>query len=442
MSGKLDQLKFDFLGYEDDPALRSFLQLSPDRNVRRFRQRALVKDGGLGRQLLKVKGQVDVGQSAYRAISKNSGYEPWIVKALSCCAPVQAGTVDFTTTAYWLSHIIPEHAPKPTEWSEFCDVMETVEKIADLTGISVAQLLGKEPAWVSLAEKVGSKLDTVRSVLDSFLRMVFLPEVYVAGRRQGFQVRPEVARLRFQDLAGNTRLAIARAVFGDKTLAGILEAQGKWWKGTPLSLPGGDAPRALLKFLPNWHALLPTIPVDDHHVVVPLTTPEALLADGLEMGHCLGRYALKCAFDRGYAISIRTGGGYRLSSAVLNLGRDMKISVVDHRSAQNYTPDPRATAALKIFISQLDDPAIKSRWVHENSQRNLVHGGNCAETQLLYQFYFAPAREWVFKAYHAPTLTKECATLSRAEWLKLSGLCAHAEAIARGHSSYSVSAAA
>jgi hypothetical protein len=65
-------------------------------------------------------------------------------------------------------------------------------------------------------------------------------------------------------------------------------------------------------------------------------------------------------------------GGYRLSSALLGLGQDLKISEIDHRGAQNHCSDPRAGAALRAFVLKLNDPEIKKCWENESRQQNLI----------------------------------------------------------------------
>jgi hypothetical protein len=178
--------------------------------------------------------------------------------------------------------------------------------------------------------------------------------------------------------------------------------------------------------------LLPTMEIDEHHVIVPLTTPDALIDEGLALGHCLGRYALSCAFGRSYAVSIRTGGGYRLSSAVLWLSNELKIEILDHRAARNYTPDPRQTAALNAFIADVyATVGVQVRWEQARHERAVAYGEDGPETRSNYQFHFTPAREWIFKAYYSPMLPRISEAMTRDARLNSTGIGKLAERMAQ-----------
>ncbi len=145
------------------------------------------------------------------------------------------------------------------------------------------------------------------------------------------------------------------------------------------------------------------------------------------MGHCLGRYGLSCAFERMTAVSVRTGGGYRLSSAVLRIAEKNRIEIVDHRGYQNTTPDPRTARALKDYIAAIEeDISLFEHFESARGSRLAVHG-HVPEVPTPSHFYFAPAREWIFRAYYAPLLPPSEAALGRDEWLELKGLRQPAE---------------
>lgn len=141
------------------------------------------------------------------------------------------------------------------------------------------------------------------------------------------------------------------------------------------------------------------------------------------MEHCLGRYALRCAFRRSFAVSIRTGGGFKLSSALLDYDLPSQVSIADHSAYRNAMTDPRAEIALERFIEAIaSDASAIGDFECARLERVADYGGDSNETRALYQFTLAPAREWKFRAFYAPLLPKSEGALGRDDWLKLKGL--------------------
>ena len=95
----------------------------------------------------------------------------------------------------------------------------------------------------------------------------------------------------------------------------------------------------------RWHSLLQA-QRHGHLLVVPLDTEELLISHGIEMHHCAGRYAGRCADGHTRIFSIQEGA-QPLATMELQLNRD-QWTLGQVRGAHNDEPTPAAhKAALK-----------------------------------------------------------------------------------------------
>ncbi len=418
-----EQLKFPFLNYENDLGLRAFV-LTPNRRVRGRRQRALFAFRAFGKQLSRSVDLIDNGKPLLTALAERLKVKPWVIRALRTADPDFIGDQKtLESIASWLSWFPPEKLPAHDEWRAFADAAKTTEELSFLMGIPPKELLERCAfQWRNLASSVDgvSSVDAVNVVLSDFTKGVFLPEIYLQAQDMQIDLPGDLFELKFEDLPQNTRRHIAEALFGRKGPSALIELckGGRYRAGYPLSTPGGDNARQYLANLPCWGSLIVARKIDANHQVMPLTSAEEMIEEGLALSHCLGRYALRAAFDWYLPISIRTVGGYRLSSALLRLNNNNDIQVFDHRGYRNHAPDPRATALLAVVVRELnDDQALKSRWKSGCAARCQASGMDVPEAWYTYQFYFKPARDWVFSAYWSPLLPAAETHLTRDRWL-------------------------
>lgn len=419
------QLKFPFLDYENDLALRAFV-LTPNRRVRGRRQRALFTFRAFGKQLCRSTELIDNGRPLLIGLAEQLKVKPWVIRALRTADHEFIGDEEtLKSVASWLSWFPPEQLPTQDEWSAFAAAATTVEGLSALMGFTPQELLERCAfQWRPLASSVEGvpSADAVKAVLSDFTREVFLPEIYLQAESMQIDLPADLFKLKFESLPVKTRRHFAEALFGQKGPLAIIEmCNGRRnGAGYPLSVPGGANARQHLADFPFWDPLIVPTQIDQHHMVVPLASAEEMIEEGLALSHCLGRYALRAAFDWYFPISVRTVGGYRLSSAVLRLDNKNDIQVWDHRGYRNHAPDPRATALLANLVQALNkDQAFKARWKGGCAARCRAFGRDVPEAWYTYQFYFKPARDWVFSAYYSPLLPATETQLSRDQWLTI-----------------------
>lgn len=428
-----EQMKFRFLSYEGDPASR-FLAAAPNRLVRGRRQRALLAFPAFGKQLWRSVDAIDSGRPLLPSLAEQMNVKPWVIRALRTA---EADFVDdenkLESVAIWLSWFPPEQLPARHEWQAFARAAKATGDLALLLEISVSELLRRSSfRWRPIAQSVEgtSPSDVVRAVLSHFTRRVFVPEIYLQAAHEGVDLPTGFFKLKFDDLPAATRRHFGKALFGEKGTAALVETCRNWSfsNGDPLSMPGGTIARNHLSELPTWDPLIDVAQFVGDCQVVPLTCADDMIEEGLALCHCLGRYALRAAFDCCLPISIRTANGERMSSALLRLDNNDAVQIFDHRGYRNQAPSARATNLVKDLVQALtENRALKERWKDGCRARRREFGRDVPETWNSYQFYFKPARDWVFSAFYAPLLAAAASGLSRDRWMADQRIVDHAK---------------
>ena len=175
---------------------------------------------------------------------------------------------------------------------------------------------------------------------------MFLPELFTLARSNDQRPLPNLVEELIAKPPREVWLALGAAFFGQKGPGAILDTIASWHHGggQPLSTPGGQRAVEVLRKIPAWGALLPR-PISAGELVVrSITDVAGLIEEGLALRHCIARYAMSCAYYGRHVLGGTTATGYRLSTAMLQLGPDGGAQLIEHRGYANSTPDPRSVS--------------------------------------------------------------------------------------------------
>lgn len=105
----------------------------------------------------------------------------------------------------------------------------------------------------------------------------------------------------------------------------------------------------------SWKTLTEDEVIIDNLKLIPLNSTYLLKEEGREMQHCVGSYDNKCLYDNTHIYSIRTIGGFYLSTLELQLDiLDIdKINIIQHKSRFNAEPTLHEKNMAYDFISYL-----------------------------------------------------------------------------------------
>jgi hypothetical protein len=116
--------------------------------------------------------------------------------------------------------------------------------------------------------------------------------------------------------------------------------------------------------LSNWPAPLPEPLQLDLLYAHFLITPAQLKDEGMRMQHCVGSYEYQCLFGGSNIVSFRDRSGRSVSTAELRMddrGKQIRMTVVQHKAQRNGTPPPVAAGALYQLLSTLNDEKMQPR---------------------------------------------------------------------------------
>lgn len=158
-------------------------------------------------------------------------------------------------------------------------------------------------------------------------------------------------RSRWEDDAEFTRLYCRlSALFFGKPLPALFAAARDWHQLAPelmdlfASLESGDAPEDWLPLIPApWAA-------PNGLRLVPLCHPDALVAEGNRLRHCVGGYGAACRYGSSHILSIRGDDGQSVSTVHLD-AKDGMLTVKEHSGFRNSPPTEAAVQALDAFMA-------------------------------------------------------------------------------------------
>lgn len=116
--------------------------------------------------------------------------------------------------------------------------------------------------------------------------------------------------------------------------------------------------------LSNWPAPLPEALQVDQLYAHFLITPAQLKDEGMRLQHCVGSYEYQCLFGGATIVSFRDRSERSVSTAELRMdsrGKQIRMTVVQHKAYRNGTPQPVAENALQQLLSTLNDEKMQPR---------------------------------------------------------------------------------
>jgi hypothetical protein len=427
------QLAFPFLGYERSPILFGLL-VTADPLLRKRRQQALLAMSFLGDDLIKYREAIDRGEPLIAAIAKTWNTSAAAVRRVRALPSEDIDEalkegVDLASIARAFDIAGARHTHESGELSAFVERALLVERIAEATGIPVEELIGRAGRFSALPpyrDALGIDGEIWKPLI-AIWKYVLVPEFLNQAKQARLAVtHSELDRL-LAEPPEAIQWAIAGAFYGAKGPAAILRTAEAWQSGSgqPLSAPGGAFALEKLLLLPSWEALLPEPFQTGDLQIVSMIDAKSLVDEGLAMRHCIGRMAIRCAYQGAHAVSVRAPGGYRLSTALLAIRGLGKVEVLEHRGFGNCGPDPRAEHALSALIARLNaeiGPLALDRLEAGRKLRMKAAGGEDEATRRLYPVYSEDLREWWFRAYVAPHLPQPFRTGGLSLWLDSYGL--------------------
>jgi hypothetical protein len=434
------QLALPLFDFESSGTLRSFVTTAADPQRRGRRQRAVVTFTVMGDQLLDFAGEIDSGAPLTEAIARRFGVRPSAVRRL------RRIDADVSTDFNWsAAELLPQIDRTPADWlprpGELRDFVMAHRRLQELSGaisMSYEPLVKKSGGrWANLASHLNwREPKELERPVNALYADVLLPEVMIRARRDGIRLDDATIATLFAPAPAEIRQVLSTHWFGDKGPRAIYEVIKDWHSAGsaryPLSLPGGERARAVLIWFPSWPPLIPVVETPNGLRLVSLISSADLLAEGLALGHCIGRYAMRCCYSPFHVLSVRTACGFRLTTAMLEIRPDGTLRTAEHRGAANIPPDRRAVQALDWLISEIGARRIPVDFGALETARGArveAAGGDDAATRRSYRFYSPMIREWVFRAYYAPYLPLACRDMSRDEWLAHTGLAKLARAM-------------
>jgi hypothetical protein len=439
------QAAFSFLDYERSPVLRGFL-VSFDALVRSRRQKALFALPYLGEEIVAFRDEIDRGDKLVDAVARRYGVSRATVRRLRAftASEIAKTEVPLDRVARAVASAA-QYLPESGGLEDFLSRALLVEQISCSTGIPSDELIRRAGRFSALAANGHPDVD-VKGPLREIWRNVVLADFFCQAKAMRRRVTgPELQRL-LNDIPQAVVPILGRAYYGAKGPAAIMDLAKSWWlrDGYPLSTPGGDFALRLLLQLPPWEPLLQPAVTSGDLRVISLQEPKTLVEDGLAMRHCIGRYTLHCLYGHRHALSVRTRNGFRLSTALVEVGGPRTIRVIEHRGYGNAQADVRADDALTAALQHLQPTLSETEFGRlEAARRARVEaaGGEDHVTRRLYPVYSEHLREWWFRAYVAPHLPQPYRSSELNLWLTDHGLRELATRILTGNDEANAAAA-
>ena len=380
-----------------------------------------------------AKGQQSPGRAVH-ALADASGVPKWVGRLLAQIPADDFAELQkrysFAALTRWLDAVGPNRAPRGEDLWSFAYCLSEIEGCAHLLGRCLSSLVPPgEICWEALDDSLHCTGEyDLRSFLERFFEDVVLPDAFIATRALGFDLlRPYTKGS--HPLSTNELGILGASLFGNKALRSVLRlVEDSSWGSLSIvaSLPGGEKAAQLLRHLPAWTQIFAPMHMEGL-VATHLCGVEAVVNDGLAMRHCLGRYAWHCSLGRYLAFSIHTKDGYRLGSVLVKYDEALKVEECSRSGHANCEMDPRASQAVERLIEELNSRRSELvAFEAARRQRAIGCDADNPESEARYPFYFAPLREWKFRAYYAPMLPRSEARLSRDEWLEAKGLAGFA----------------
>jgi hypothetical protein len=419
-----EQTVFSFLAYERSPVLFGFL-ISFNQLVRSRRQKALFALPYLGEEIIAFRDEIDRGDKLIDVVARRYGISCGTVRRLRAFTASEIAQIDLPLgTIARAVETAARHLPESGGLEDFVSRALLVEHISRSTGIRMEELIRRAGRFSALpAMGYAPEVDfDIKGPLREIWRNVILPEVFQQAKAVGREVTgPDLDTL-LSEIPQAILPVIGRAFYGAKGPVAILDLAESWWirDGYPLSTPGGDFALHLLLRLPSWEPLLRSPVSAGDLQVMSLKDSQSLVEEGLAMRHCIGRYAIQCIYGHRHALSVRTGDGFRLSTALIEIGSAQGIQVVEHRGYGNGPVDARAANALFAAIQHLHSVlTLREHGRLEGARRARVEaaGGENDVTRRLYPVYSEHLREWWFRAYLAPYLPQPYRSSDLKLWL-------------------------
>lgn len=423
------QLVFSFLDYERSPILLGFL-VSPSLLVRSRRQKALFALPFLGEEIVAFRDEIDRGDRLIEAVARRYGVSAGTVRRLRAFSAREIAEIDVPLGA--IARVVEaaaRHLPESGGLGDFVRRALLVGHVSKSSGIPVDELIRRAGRFSALPTDTHAPEEDydVKGPLREVWRNVVLPEVFHQAKVAGLRVTgPELDAL-LCDIPPAILPTLGRAFYGAKGPVAILELARPWRfrDGYPLSTPGGEFALRVLLRLPSWEPLLRAPLNVGEMQVVSLGDVRSLVGEGLAMRHCIGRYAIQCAYGRRHALSVRTADGFRLSTALIEIIGAQPIQVIQHRGYGNARADARADAALATAVEHLQSalsPRDRNRLEASRRTRVEAAGGEDEVTRRLYPVYSPVLREWWFRAFVAPYLPQPYQSNSLKVWFEAHGL--------------------
>ena len=423
------QLSFPFLDYERVPILFGFI-MTPDPVLRARRQQALFAFPFLGEVLVQFREEIDGRQPLIEAVARR-----WRVSAAAIRRLRAFSTREIAGTGLALEEIArafeiaARHVPDPGALNDFVNRALLVKELSDQIGIPVEELIRRASHLSAIpADRYALDADyDVHQPLEAIWKQILLPEAFHQAKLAGIGVAKQDLDALLSGVPQSILPVLGRAFYGAKGPAGILEVSEAWRTGAgyPLSTPGGEFALRMLLRLPSWEPLLKQPFKDGELQVESLSESQGLVTEGLALRHCIGRFALRCAYQGAHVLSVRTTSGFRLSTALLGHRGGGRFEVVEHRGYGNTCADPRAQATLAKTVQKLQTdlrPTDLLRLETARRRRMEAAGGEDEITSRLYPVYSSELREWWFRAYVAPHLPQPFRSSMLSLWLKAYGL--------------------
>jgi hypothetical protein len=425
------QLLFSFLDYERSPVVRHFLcELRHTRAISCRRQRALFALPFLDERIVEFADTIDRAEPLIPAVALRFGVSRSTIRYLRTFTAAELRRVGWSLEdiAAAAEAARPGKAD-PKLLDEAVWKIRFAAQLSEAVGISRAELVRRAGALERLpSSHFGGDL---AAPLRTLYQQVFLPEVLLLARASGRAASEVQLDALLKQAPREIWARLGGSFFGCKGPSAILEMIASWHNGggQPLSTPGGRPALDALRAIPSWQPLLPALVVTGDVVVTSITTVRALIEEGLRLRHCIGRYAMGCAYGGRHVLGLRTKLGFALSTAMFQLSPEGGLRLIEHRGFANCQPDPRAAQALGHAIHQMKR-SIDPEWLRALEMARLrrigAAGGEDAATRRLYPFYAPSLREYMFRAYVAPYLPREFREISRDEWLERTRLRAAA----------------
>lgn len=150
--------------------------------------------------------------------------------------------------------------------------------------------------------------------------------------------------------------ALREAVIGPRKIRSFHEGVERWHRRAA-TIAAARHERRTNK--PGWPALCASWHADDHsHRIVPLTSADALIAEGNALNHCVGGYYTQCRSGGTQIFSVREGDK-RVATLELLLangkGSALTITVGQFKAHHNGQPSEHLHGIVRDFLKALRD---------------------------------------------------------------------------------------